>query len=455
MKQGRNRIGRIRQGLATVFCLFAVIGLCLTVWISAGGCLLAQAASASISIEADETTLQVGEKITVRLVIESADRLGDFEAFLTYQSSVLEFEEAEAPATGGEGIIRISDIEPMERTRKRTYELMFRAIGIGGCEIAIQNKAHVYADDGGKEMSVSSNTLSLQVKPSDEASSETRLQELKISPGSLIPEFSAETEKYQVEVGDITSLVISAVPEDTKATVAVQGNEEFSDGENLVEITVTAENADSRVYRIQVFKNVPASGNGSSAEGGVTGETENGGLEGETGENEPGGTEEHSDQETEAFSIKEKGDSLEFSGQFRYLVSEAPQTAVSGLPEGYVPYSLLLFGKKIPAYQNSSEGMAAEEPSKVLVYVEGSIAADGELRKGQAGFYEFDTESKSMEKIQFRTLEKETESWKEVDTEAPWILYIIIVGLTALCTILGIVLIQVGKKYYSIRQKRR
>ncbi|MCX4315483.1 MAG: cadherin-like beta sandwich domain-containing protein [Lachnospiraceae bacterium] len=450
MKQGRNRIRTVWQRLATVFCLFLVIGLCLTAGRLAGSGLLVQAASASISIETEETTIQVGDIITVRLVIESADRLGDFEAFLTYQASVLEFEEAEAPATGGDGTIRISDIEPMERTRKRTYELMFRAVGIGGCEIAIQNKAHVYADDGGKEMSVSSNTLSIQVTSSDQASSETKLQDLKVSPGSLTPEFSAETESYEVEVEDVTSLVISAVPEDTKATVAVQGNEEFSDGENLVEITVTAENADSRVYRIHVFKNVSREDDTSTP-----------------GEEEPDNTEEEESEENEesGFSLKERGDSVELSGQYRYLVSKAPQTAVAGLPEGYTPYNLMLYGKRIPAYKEaSSDQTETGEPSNVLVYVEGSMGEDGEILRGNAGFYEFDIKSKTMEKIRFRSIEKEVESWKEVDTEAPWILYIIIAGLIALCTILGIALVQVGKKYYeakqntslnNIRQRRR
>ena len=96
MKQGRNRIRTVWQRLATVFCLFLVIGLCLTAGRLAGSGLLVQAASASISIETEETTIQVGDIITVRLVIESADRLGDFEAFLTYQASVLEFRQQAA-----------------------------------------------------------------------------------------------------------------------------------------------------------------------------------------------------------------------------------------------------------------------------------------------------------------------------------------------------------------------
>lgn len=367
------------------------------------------AASASISIEMGDGTIRVGDIVTVDLVLTGTERLGGFEAYLTYHSSVLEFIPADGCIAGGEGLLKISDPEPIERAKSRTYTMRFTAKSVGGCEIAVKDKAYVYADDGDAEMSVSSNSLSIRVEPSASASGNANLASLKISPGTLDPEFLPEITDYRVSVGtDVEKLIISALPEGSGAAVEVEGNEALRNGENEIVITVTAENTDTREYRLTVSKG-----------------RESGGPD---GEGEPEGPE-----ETE-FLLKETDQGLLFTGGYSYLVTEGPASAFSGLGEAYEPFTLVLYGKKVPAYRKAGE----EEPKKVLLY---AAAGDGE-----AGIYEFEIETRSMERILIRTVEKEVEVVRTEKAEAPAALYAALVVLAVLCALLAIGMIRLVRK---------
>ena len=89
----------------------------------------------------------------------------------------------------------------------------------------------------------------------EEKSSNKALKELTVENYTLTPEFNPQTTKYSV---DLTSgeekLTIKAIPEDEKANVDITGNENFKVGNNIVKITVTAEDGTTRIYSITVSK---------------------------------------------------------------------------------------------------------------------------------------------------------------------------------------------------------
>lgn len=93
-------------------------------------------------------------------------------------------------------------------------------------------------------------------KPEEEAkSSNAMLSALTLDVEGLSPEFNKDTDAYTLQVGsDVEALQITATPEDEKATVQVQGNEDLQEGENSVTITVTAEDGTTKVYTITVNK---------------------------------------------------------------------------------------------------------------------------------------------------------------------------------------------------------
>lgn len=383
--------------------VWGLAGLMLCLMMLPGTMMHAEAASVEYQMEAAKENIRVGDTVEVELTLESTVKMGGFEAFLNYDPEKLEFQLSEDPIAGGEGYLRVNDREPVSVGKNRTYTMHFKAIGVGSALIQVEEPALVYQEDGGDAMEAEGEPLTLTIKAAEDASDNNRLSGLKVSPGVLEPGFDPDVFSYNLEVGaEISSLVISAVPEEAVATVAVTGNKEFTEGTNLVEITVKAENGEGRIYRITVQKN-PA-------------------QTPEDGTGEP----EQNPVPEEGFHLESGGSGFVFTGWYEYQVTAAPTTALSQLPEGYEPYTLDLEGERIPAYREVTEDMTGE-PRRVLLYV----SADD----GSAGFYEFDVQEKTMTRIQIR--EKQVEVIREKDDGSNWLLYGIIAALAVFCAFLG------------------
>lgn len=89
----------------------------------------------------------------------------------------------------------------------------------------------------------------------DEESSNKNLSSLSIEGVELTPAFDKDTTQYTATVdGDVTELKIDAKAEDSKATVAIEGNEELKEGDNIIKIKVTAEDNTTRTYFITITK---------------------------------------------------------------------------------------------------------------------------------------------------------------------------------------------------------
>lgn len=73
--------------------------------------------------------------------------------------------------------------------------------------------------------------------------------------------FDKEVYEYKIKVkSDVTSLDIKALAEDYRSRVEITGNENFKKGENVVTITVTAENGTTKEYKIVVEKEAEKKG---------------------------------------------------------------------------------------------------------------------------------------------------------------------------------------------------
>ena len=95
-------------------------------------------------------------------------------------------------------------------------------------------------------------------KPAEEVQTSTNkaLQKLEIEGYTLDPTFDPETTRYTITLNeDDDELKINAVAADEeKAKVNIEGNGNFSTGNNIVKITVTAEDGTTRIYTITVIK---------------------------------------------------------------------------------------------------------------------------------------------------------------------------------------------------------
>lgn len=90
----------------------------------------------------------------------------------------------------------------------------------------------------------------------EETSTNKALKELIVEGYELTPEFNPETTRYSITLEDdeVDKLDITATAEDEKAKVTITGNENLDIENNIIRITVTAEDGTTRIYSISVLK---------------------------------------------------------------------------------------------------------------------------------------------------------------------------------------------------------
>lgn len=92
-------------------------------------------------------------------------------------------------------------------------------------------------------------------KEEETKSDNANLKSLVVENFNITPNFSSDVTEYTLEVtSEVTELKISAEPEDSNATVTVEGEKELKEGENTVVISVNAEDGTTKSYEIKVTK---------------------------------------------------------------------------------------------------------------------------------------------------------------------------------------------------------
>lgn len=216
------------------------------------------ASSASITFKTNKSTYEKGDNIIVNLYVESEVEVGDFVAFISYNSDVLEFLPDASFIAGGEGLVKVSDNNVIEGSKTRKYAMAFKALEVGKSEIKLQEDPDIYDFSTGNNMSVSLNSIEVEVKAVATASNNADLKTLKINGVTLDKTFDKNTTEYNIEVeSDVEKLIISAIPEDEKAGVSIEGNQAFVEGMNEVKIIVSAESKEIKKYKINVNKKKP------------------------------------------------------------------------------------------------------------------------------------------------------------------------------------------------------
>lgn len=99
-------------------------------------------------------------------------------------------------------------------------------------------------------------SLLTSTKPEEETKSDNaNLKSLVVENFDIIPNFSSDVTEYTLDVtSEVNELTIKAEPEDSKATVTIKGEKELKEGENMVIISVDAEDGTTKLYEIKVTK---------------------------------------------------------------------------------------------------------------------------------------------------------------------------------------------------------
>ncbi|MCR5428392.1 MAG: cadherin-like beta sandwich domain-containing protein [Lachnospiraceae bacterium] len=310
-----------------------------------------QAASASIGFEKDLETVRVDDVVAVTLKLTADAIIGAFEGYISYNSDVLDFVTGPETIVGGEGILKINDSDPDARFNERSYLLFFKAVGIGSCDIKLRGTPEIYQAETDFPMSVSSSPLTIDVMASQKASSDASLAAMKISPGTLTPEFSPQVFEYSVTVPyETTTLLVSAVTSDTKANVKIEGNDELDVGQNRVLLLVTAEDGTLNKYVIYAAREPE-----KAAPGGDTPETT--------------GTPDNTDNTGTAEQTPEGGNTAPAEGSYFYAADEDDGVILYAgsrytigkdngsikIPEGYFKTSILISGHTVTAYSPTED----------------------------------------------------------------------------------------------------
>lgn len=127
-----------------------------------------------------------------------------------------------------------------------------KAITIGENSFDIE----VTAEDG-----TTKNVYTIRVLRGEIAEPSTYLKSLEINNigVTLSPKFDPKNNKYTINIGkDISKLNFKYETEYPLAEVEIEGNEDFQEGENLVNIRVNAEGLEEQIYEITVIKEAEA-----------------------------------------------------------------------------------------------------------------------------------------------------------------------------------------------------
>lgn len=227
----------------------------------------ASAAEARVSIALSQTDLRIGDSVSVTVRISTDGLIGSYSMAVTYNSGVLEY--TGGAGNGGGGTVLISGFASgTENSLSAT--LNFKAIANGSCTISTSGGSVYNWAEEAQTISYAGATVTVaapQAPASTEGggnsgdgttealkgSGDNSLKSLEISPGTLNPAFQPGNTAYSVTLPeDTTSIVVSAVPNDAKATVAVSHNNDLEPGENKTYIVVTAENGTQKTYVLNI-----------------------------------------------------------------------------------------------------------------------------------------------------------------------------------------------------------
>ena len=224
--------------------------------------------AANGNIQFSDPSATVGSEVTVNLKVSTSggEGLSKADIALAYDANALEFVSGNS-VEGGSGALRAHGTPDANSPAIIVFSMKFKAKQAGSSQITVTSQ-EVY--DANSQMvtmdHVGNSTVKVQAVSS--ASNNASLSSLQVSPGTLSPEFSADTDAYTVNVGlDVSRLTVNVTTADENASYVVSGNEELQEGENTVVCKVTAQDGTTvKDYTIQVIKSAEGASGETSGE---------------------------------------------------------------------------------------------------------------------------------------------------------------------------------------------
>lgn len=201
--------------------------------------------AASVSVKASSSSITKGGTVTFTTTVSSSSPLVTIEGSLSCSG---------AGVNGGANL-SFEDSSNSIYSKTFTYTAKANSTGTITCSTS---GVRITDMSSGDWINLNNASTSVSVKdavviPPKEYSSNNYLEELSIDGFELSPEFDKETLEYSVEVPNNTEkVIINAKKEDSTASVSGSGEVSVSEGANKIEVKVTAQNGNERVYIINV-----------------------------------------------------------------------------------------------------------------------------------------------------------------------------------------------------------
>ena len=239
----------MRRKIAIIISFIAILSFVVFEGISYNQ---AHAQKAQIYLEIPDSIKKENE-FTVKVVVDSDIELYSIDAYLTYDVNMLEFVPDNEKVSGTSGILEIRDIYG-EKTKRKEYQLTFKALETGKTKLALSD---VYLVDyvNLEDIEVSPTTGNIIIEVNSQVTKDASLEDLLVAPGDLTEEFSPDCLEYEVHVGlDVEKIGVSAILADEDSVVELDMPEQLAEGENLVVITVTALSGNVKTYTVKVIR---------------------------------------------------------------------------------------------------------------------------------------------------------------------------------------------------------
>jgi len=210
---------RMRQNMKKIISLFVIFTFCImtTMNVDAG----------TLGLSANTTSVVKGGNVIV--TVKATGLAGKF-SVTSSNGNVL------SGGTSGEWL----------ENETKTYR--FTAKNIGSATIKV---TPIDVSDSSGNVFTSAKSITINVVAPREKSNNNDLKSLSIEGYQLSPAFSKNTLNYTVDLpSEVTQIKVNATKENGYATLTGDGDINVGEGENKIEITVTSETGNKKIYTI-------------------------------------------------------------------------------------------------------------------------------------------------------------------------------------------------------------
>ena len=208
-------------------------------------------ASTSISVKSN-SSVTVGNTITTTVTISSSEALGSWNFVVGYDTSKLTLLDNTTQRIVGYGD---------GSTKSKSYTFKFKAKAVGTAKVYIDSASYYTWNEVAENVSKGSKSINVVNKttaPTVSYSKNNNLSSLEIEGYKLEPEFNKDKLEYTITLPKETyKIKLNAKTEDSKASVSGIGEITLVDGENKLEVKVTAENGNVKTYVIKATVEEP------------------------------------------------------------------------------------------------------------------------------------------------------------------------------------------------------